>query len=110
VTSSRADLSSIAACIAAVRDAAAAAGREPDAIRIICRGMPAAPLTGADGHRLVSDSLEQIREDSAWLAGQGVTEIFYDFNWDPLIGGPDAPPDAAADRAASLIEALAPAG
>ncbi len=28
----------------------------------------------------------QIREDAEGLAGQGVTELFYDLNWDPQIG------------------------
>jgi probable F420-dependent oxidoreductase len=112
VTSSRADLSQIAASIAIVRDAAAQAGRDPDAVRIVCRGVVRAgpPVTGADGARLpLSGSHDQIREDTAWLAGQGVTEVFYDLNWDPLVGAPDAPPDEAADRAMGLITALAPA-
>jgi probable F420-dependent oxidoreductase len=112
VTSSRMDLSRIAASIAIVRDAAAEAGRDPDAIRFICRGVvrAGAPVTGADGERLLlSGSHDQIREDTEWLAGQGVTEVFYDFNWDPLIGSPDVSPVAATDRAIGLIEALAPA-
>jgi len=37
-----------------------------------------------------------------------VTEVFYDLNWDPLIGSPDANPEDAADRAAVILEALAP--
>ncbi len=113
VTSSRTDLSQIAASIPIVRDAAAQAGRDPDAMRIICRGVVRAgpPVTGTDGARLLlSGSDDQIREDTAWLAEQGVTEVFYDFNWDPLVGAPDAPPAAATDRAMALIAALAPIG
>lgn len=111
VTSSRENLSKVAANIAIVRDAAAQAGRDPEAIRIICRGVvrPGVPVTGADGERLLlSGGHDQIREDTARLGGQGVTEIFYDFNWDPLIGAPDVPPAAATDRAMGLIAALAP--
>src|SRR5271168_2540583 len=39
ITSSRADLSEIAGAVAVIRDAASAAGREPDALRIVCRGV-----------------------------------------------------------------------
>jgi hypothetical protein len=37
-----------------------------------------------------------------------VTEVFYDLNWDPLIGAPDANTGDAADRAAIILDALAP--
>lgn len=111
VTSSRTDLSRIGDGIAAIRAAASAAGRDPAAIRIICRGVVRAGEQAADsqGKRLLlSGSHAQIRADAAWLAENGVTEIFYDLNWDPLIGAPDASPAAAASRAASLLEALSP--
>jgi len=111
VTSSRADLSAIADSIAIVRQGAAEAGRDPSAIRIICRGVVHAGEVAADpagGRRLLSGDIAQIRDDVAWLAGQGVTEVFYDLNWDPLVGAPDADPAGAADRAASLLDALAP--
>ncbi len=39
---------------------------------------------------------------------QGVTEVFYDLNWDPLIGSPDTDPAAATERAGEILEALAP--
>jgi hypothetical protein len=38
-----------------------------------------------------------------------VTEVFYDLNWDPLIGSPDADPAASAARADEILDALAPA-
>ena len=112
VTSSRADLSAIAASIAIVREAASAAGRDPSTLRIICRGVVrhGEPAADASGRRqLLSGSDAQIRDDVGWLADQGVTEVFYDLNWDPLVGAPDAEPAAAADRAAGLLDALAPA-
>jgi probable F420-dependent oxidoreductase len=110
VTSSRADLSRIAESIEIVRSAAADAGRDPAAIRIICRGVVRSgePVTGDQGRLLLSGSFTQISEDVAWLAGNGVTEVFFDLNWDPLIGSPDADPVVATDRAASLLEALQP--
>ena len=112
VTSSRTDLSAIAQTAAVVRDAAAEAGRDPAAIRIICRGAARLGDPLPDGHggrKLLSGGISQIRADADWLAGQGVTELFYDLNWDPLVGAPDLPVRAATDRAAHLIEALAPA-
>jgi len=114
VTSSRTDLSRIAEGIGVIRAAAAAAGRDPDSLRIICRGVlrvgAEAPAPGGDGRMLLSGSTDQIREDTRWLAGQGVTEVFYDLNWDPRIGSPDADPAAATARAEEILETLAPAG
>jgi probable F420-dependent oxidoreductase len=111
VTSSRADLAAIAQSITIVREAASDAGRDPAKLRIICRGVVryGEPATDDGGRRrLLSGSHAQIREDVAWLAVQGVTEVFYDLNWDPLVGSPDADPEVAADRAADVLEALAP--
>jgi hypothetical protein len=103
-------LSKIGPSVALVQQAAAACGRGP--LRIICRGVVRAgePVTSPrTGERmLLSGSFEQIQADVAWLAAQGVTEVFYDLNWDPEIGSPDADPVRAADRAAFLAEALRP--
>lgn len=103
ITSSRADLSAIRPAVAVIQEAAAAAGRGP--IRIICRGVV---RTGGDSDQLLSGSYEKIRSDTQWLGEQGVTEVFYDLNWDPAIGSPEAEPRAAADRAADILAALAP--
>jgi probable F420-dependent oxidoreductase len=111
VTSSRTDLSRIEDGIEVVRSAARDAGRDPGAIRIICRGVvrAGAEASGDGGRRLLlSGSYEQIRADTAWLADHGVTEIFYDLNWDPRIGSPDADPAAAVRRAGEILDALAP--
>ena len=111
ITSSRTDLSKIGTGVAVVRDAAAAAGRDPDALRIICRGVvrAGAEARGPDGARLLlSGDPAAIRADLEWLSAQGVTEVFFDLNWDPQIGAPDADPAAATRRAAELLEALAP--
>jgi probable F420-dependent oxidoreductase len=113
ITSSRADLTKISEAAGVIREAAAAAGRDPDAVRIICRGVVlAGPLNaeakGPDGRRLLSGSYAQIREDAAWLAEQGVTELFYDLNWDPQVGNPSVAPEAAAERAREILAELAP--
>src|ERR1700761_2319611 len=76
VTSSRADLTKISEAADVIRAAAAVAGRDPDAVRIICRGvvLAGAEANGPDGRRrLLSGSYEQILQDAAWLAGEGVT-------------------------------------
>jgi hypothetical protein len=80
-------------------------------VRIVCRGAvrAGAEAAGSAGsRRLLSGSYDQIREDTAWLASQGVTEVFYDLNWDPLVGSPSVDPAAATARATELLDALAP--
>jgi probable F420-dependent oxidoreductase len=112
VTSSRANLSKISESIQIVHDAAAAAGRDASALRIICRGVirwGEQARDDAGGRRLLSGDRDQIREDLTWLTGQGVTEVFCDLNWDPLVGAPEADPHAAGDRAEEILAALAPA-
>ncbi|MGB6457832.1 MAG: TIGR03619 family F420-dependent LLM class oxidoreductase [Streptosporangiaceae bacterium] len=111
VTSSRTDLSKVDTLIAVVRESAVAAGRDPDALRYVCRGVvrAGAPVTGPDGQRLpLSGSYDQIRADTQRLGELGVTEVFYDVNWDPLIGSPDAHVPAAIERAQEILHALAP--
>ncbi len=111
VTSSRTDLSTVDRLIAVVRESAEAAGRDPAALRYVCRGVvrAGAPVTGPDGQRLLlSGDYDQIRADSQWLGEHGVTEVFYDLNWDPLIGSPDVSPESATERAQEILHALAP--
>ncbi len=104
ISRSAQDLSAIAADVAEVRRGAVEAGKDPSRVRIVCRGVI---RPGERGPRL-SGSVDDIRADLAWLAGQGVTEVFLDLNWDPLVGSPDADPDEAAARADGLLTALAP--
>lgn len=106
ISASRADLSRIDESIAIVKQAAEEAGRDPKALRFICRGSvkvrheERAPLTG---------TLEQVRDDLAALGAKGVTETFIDLNFDPAIGSPDADPERSMDRAREALETLAPA-
>jgi len=110
VTASSADLSRIAESAAVVQAAARAARRGP--ARIVCRGVvrpgepSVSPATGQ--RRLLSGSYEQIREDVAWLGSCGVTEVFYDVNFDPAVGDPAADEGKAVLRACEIMEALAP--
>jgi probable F420-dependent oxidoreductase len=109
VTASAANLSKIAEYAKIVQESAAAAGRTP--VRIIIRGVvrPGREATTSSGQRkLLSGSYAQIREDVAWLESCGVTEVFYDLNWDPLVGDPSLSPIDASARASDVLEALAP--
>jgi probable F420-dependent oxidoreductase len=111
ITSSRADLTKISEAVRVIKEAASAAARDPAAVRIICRGVVVAgpEEKGPDGgRRLLSGSYSQIRADAEWLAGQGVTELFYDLNWDREIGNPSVAPAAAAERAGEILAELAP--
>ncbi len=112
MTASRADLTRMGDNIKIVRTAAANAGRDPDKFRIVCRGVVRAgeeahsPETGE--RLLLSGSYAQIRADTDWLGEQGVTEVFYDLNWDPHIGSPEVDHAAATGRAREIMAALAP--
>jgi hypothetical protein len=110
VTASSADLSKIAEAAKVVQETAAAAGRGP--VRIVCRGVVRAgkPVVSGGQRLLLSGSYEQIREDTAWLDSCGVTEVFYDLNWDPLVGDPAADEGGAVLRASEVLAALAPGG
>ncbi|TYK45243.1 TIGR03619 family F420-dependent LLM class oxidoreductase [Actinomadura decatromicini] len=108
VSSSRADLGAIGRSIGIVRDAAERAGRDPSALRFVCRGAVRVRPAGAAGRRPLTGSFDEIRADLRDLAGQGVTEVFADLNFDPEITGPDADPRASLDRAMEALGALAP--
>jgi probable F420-dependent oxidoreductase len=111
LSASGTDLTGISGQIGIAREAAAEAGKDPAALRFVCRGAVRAgePVTTRDGTRQrLSGSYEQIRQDAAWLGEQGVTELFYDLNWDPQIGNPAADPAAATARAEEILHELAP--
>lgn len=107
VSSSKASLADIARGAQIVRRAAEQAGRDPAAVRIVVRGVVQAGRR--DEAIPLSGSWAQIRANADRYAQAGVTELFYDLNWDPLIGSPDADPRAAGERAAEIMTALAPA-
>jgi probable F420-dependent oxidoreductase len=108
VSSSRATLADIARGTQIVRRAAEEAGRDPDAIRIVVRGVVQAGRR--DDNVPLSGDWAQIRANAELFAEAGVTELFYDLNWDPLIGSPDADPRRAGERAEEILTALAPNG
>ena len=105
VSASRADLSALAPSIALVREGAREAGRDPEKLRFICRGVVKVRKQ-RDG--LLSGSYDDIRTDMVDIAEQGVTELFVDLNFDPEIGNVDADPLESMRRAEEALEAFAP--
>jgi hypothetical protein len=71
-SSSRTDLNRIGESIAIVRSGAVGAGRDPDELRFICRGVVKV-RTGGERRPLIG-SLEEVRADLGDLATKGVTE------------------------------------
>ncbi|MFN8052692.1 MAG: TIGR03619 family F420-dependent LLM class oxidoreductase [Acidimicrobiales bacterium] len=105
ISSSQADLSRIEESIEIVRGAAAEAGRDPEAVRVVCRGVV---KVRTDERSPLVGSLDDIAADLADLGRRGVTEVFLDMNFDPTIGSPDADPDVSMARAREVLDALAP--
>jgi alkanesulfonate monooxygenase SsuD/methylene tetrahydromethanopterin reductase-like flavin-dependent oxidoreductase (luciferase family) len=105
ISASRHDPHQLAPAIATVRQAAEEAGRDPDSLRFVCRvatgpvHRPQSPLGGG---------YQQLRDATAWLAEQGVTELFYDPNFDPTIVGADVSPGAAVRTVTEMMTALKP--
>lgn len=110
VSSSRMDLTAIGEQVAVVKSAAAEAGRDPEALRFVCRGVVRVRESGGGGEprQPLTGTLDQIRGDLAGLAAQGITELFADLNFDPQIGSPDADPAVSMRRATDVLDALAP--
>jgi probable F420-dependent oxidoreductase len=107
ISSSGQDLASMGAAAAVVRDAARDAGRDPDAVRIVTRGVVRVRPAGDPDRRPLTGSYDEVRADLAGLAAQGVTEVFLDLNFDPEVGSPDADPAASVRRGHEVLEALA---
>jgi probable F420-dependent oxidoreductase len=108
ISRSRADLETIGDSIAAVRAAAEEAGRDPDALRFICRGSVKVRPAGSPERAPLAGTIDEIRADVDELAAKGFTELFVDLNFDPEIGSPDADPTASLRRADEVLEAFAP--
>lgn len=111
ISASRQDLSRLGDCVALVRQAAEEAGRDPDRLRIVVRGVVAlgSALRAQDGSRqALTGSAEQIRADLGMLAEAGATEVFLDCNFDARVGSVEVEPDRARDLAEQTLQAFAP--
>jgi probable F420-dependent oxidoreductase len=109
ISSSRAEIDRMPYFVEQVRRGAEQAGKDPDAARIVIRGVaklrdtddPANPLTGTADH---------IRRGLQIYAESGATELFLDLNFDDQIGSPDADPARSMQTAHRILEEFAPAG
>ncbi|GAA3069231.1 LLM class F420-dependent oxidoreductase [Streptosporangium carneum] len=108
ISSSREDLDRIDERIYIVKEAARAAGRDPETLRFVTRGVTQIRPSGAAERVPLTGSFEEIRQDVARLEAKGVTDVFHDLNFDPQIGSPDADPEESMRRAEAALEALAP--
>jgi probable F420-dependent oxidoreductase len=106
ISASRHDPHELRPAIDTVRRAAGEAGRDPDTLRFVCRVAVGGPIHGPGSP--LGGSYQRIRAATAWLAEQGVTELFYDPNFDPAIVGPDVPPQDALSTVLAMLAALAP--
>jgi probable F420-dependent oxidoreductase len=110
ISSSRQDLTRIGACVETVRDGAREAGRDPEAVRILVRGLVELLDDDPGEHRRpLQGTREQVLDDLAALRAQGVTEVFLDLNFSPRVGSPDVDAGAALAYADRVLEAFAPA-
>jgi probable F420-dependent oxidoreductase len=106
ISASRQDPRDLGRAVGVVKEAAERAGRDPESLRFICRAALGSPAQGP-GSPLYG-SYDRIRATVPWLAEQGITEVFYDPNFDPAIVGPDVTPAAAMARVEEMLAALAP--
>jgi probable F420-dependent oxidoreductase len=108
IAGSAADPKGIGEAVAAVKAAAAGAGRDPESLRFVCRGPLLVRPAGAADRQPLTGTFDQIRGDVDDLAGRGLTELFLDLNFDPQIGSPDADPAVSLRRADETLDAFAP--
>jgi len=109
ISSSRTDLTTIGGSVDVIRTAATEAGRDPDALRFVVRGvvrLTSAPTSG-DARIPLQGDADQVRADIDALGAQGVTEVFLDLNWDDSTVGA-ADPEAALANAEAVLTQLAP--
>jgi alkanesulfonate monooxygenase SsuD/methylene tetrahydromethanopterin reductase-like flavin-dependent oxidoreductase (luciferase family) len=109
IGSSRHDLARIGSCVETVREGAREAARDPQAVRILVRGL--VDLRDDDPgprRRPLEGTREQVLDDLVALRAQGVTEVFFDLNLSPRVGHPDVDPGAALACAERVLDAFAP--
>lgn len=110
IGSSHQDLSAVVAGADLVREGAAAAGRDPDAVRIVVRGVvDLLPSPPPGARRPLQGTRDQILDDLAALRDRGATEVFLDLNLLPRVGSPAADAAASIALAEQVLDAFAPA-
>jgi probable F420-dependent oxidoreductase len=106
ISSSRLTLDDVRRSVQVVRAAAEKAGKAPDSVRCVVRGVTRlrdSPVDGTDRPALAG-TLEQIVADLGAYAVAGVDEVFLDLNFDSeKVGSASADPDFALAAAARLM-------
>jgi probable F420-dependent oxidoreductase len=109
ISSSRQDLTAIARSVDTVRAGAEEAGRDPEAVRVVVRGLVDLLESSPAGERRpLHGTREQVLDDLRSLAAQDVTEVFLDLNFSPRVGTPDVDAREALAYAEQVLQAFAP--
>ncbi|MFD5657815.1 TIGR03619 family F420-dependent LLM class oxidoreductase [Streptomyces hirsutus] len=108
IASSKATPAAIRDAITVVRDSAEQAGRDPEALRFVCRAPVRVRSRTVSDRPSFTGTVDEIRAELTGLADTGLTEIFLDPNFDPEIGSPDASADEATARVDRMLRELAP--
>jgi probable F420-dependent oxidoreductase len=110
IGSSRHDLTQIGTSVETVRDGAREAGRDPQALRIVVRGLvDLVDDDPGDRRQPLHGTREQVLDDLHALRTQGVTEVFFDLNLSPRISAPGVDTADALAYAERVLDAFAPA-
>lgn len=108
ISSSRFPADGLPGAVETIRDAASAAGRDPDAIRIVIRGSVRLRASDNADDPAMTGTAEKIKADLATYAAGGATEVFLDLNFDEQIGNPDADPARSMAVAHEVLDTFAP--
>ncbi|GAC1387637.1 MAG: TIGR03619 family F420-dependent LLM class oxidoreductase [Marmoricola sp.] len=109
ICSSQQDLTSLGAAIETVRGGAREAGRDPDAVQIVVRGV--VDLLDDDpgvSRQPLQGTREQVLGDLTGLRAQGVTEVFFDLNHSPRVNAPDVDAGAGLAYAERVLDSFGP--
>jgi hypothetical protein len=92
-----------------VRAGAREGGRDPDAVRVVVRGLvDLVDHDPGESRRPLRGTREQVLDDLVHLHGQGVTEVLLDLNFSPRVSSPDVEAAAALEEAERVLVAFAP--
>jgi len=104
ISASRHELSQLPATIQTIRSGAVEAGRDPDRLRIVIRGvLDLGDERRGPDRRLLQGSPEQVHQDLDRLAEYGATEVFLDLNFDPQVSSPDGDATSAMNYAREVL-------
>jgi probable F420-dependent oxidoreductase len=109
ISSSRVPGSEIPGAVATIREAAEAAGRKPDEVRIIVRRSLRLRDSDNKDDPTMTGTVAKIKVDLERYAAAGTDEVFLDLNFDEEIGSPEADPVRSMARAHEVLETFAPA-